>query len=212
MYITYIHKDTYIYTIVSGGTGYTAASTTLTIDGGGGTGATATPVITNGIITGVNVTNVGNNYSTPPTILIGTSIQSITIANAGTNYTTAATIEITGGGGTGATADLVFFQGIGTIITGVNITNAGSGYTSIPTVTINPNGPGSGAVVGTITLTGTGANIQCVLNASVHTLTLVDDGSGYNQIPRIRLCHFLSFFFCACLYIVDIVEIGSAFS
>lgn len=173
------------FNIVSGGSGYTAAATTLVIEGGGGTGATATPVITNGVITNVNLTSAGNNYSTPPTVLIGTGIHSITLAAIGSNYTTAATIEITGGGGTGAQAELTFFQAIGTIVTGVNILNAGSGYTSIPTVTIIANGTGSGAVVGTVNLLGSGANIQSVLNASVNTLTLVDDGYGYTQTPQI---------------------------
>jgi hypothetical protein len=174
------------FTIVSGGSGYTAA-TTLVIEGGGGTGATATPVITNGVITDVTLTNAGSNYSTPPTVLIGTGIHSITLAQIGSNYTNAATIEITGGGGTGAQAELTFFQAIGTIITGVNILNAGSGYTSIPTVTIIANGTGSGAVVGTVNFIGSGGNIQSILNGSVDSVTFIDDGSGYtDQAPQVE--------------------------
>ena len=168
------------FTIVSGGSGYTPA-TTLVIEGGGGTGATATPVITNGVITDVTLTNAGSNYSTPLTVLIGTGIHSITLAGIGSNYTTAATIEITGGGGTGAQAELIFFQAIGTIITGVRILNAGSGYTSIPTVTIIANGTGSGAVVGTVNFIGSGGNIQSILNGSVDSVTFIDDGSGYTD-------------------------------
>ena len=174
------------FTIVSGGSGYTEA-TTLVIEGGGGTGATATPVITNGVITDVTLTNAGSNYSTPPTVLIGTGIHSITLAEIGSNYTTAATIEITGGGGTGAQAELIFFQAIGAIITGVRILNAGSGYTSIPTVTIIANGTGSGAVVGTVNFIGSGGNIQSILNGSVDSVTLIDDGSGYtDQAPQVE--------------------------
>lgn len=66
------------------------------------------------------------------------------IGNVGLNYSIAPNIEITGGGGTGATA-------IATVnfttqkITGVIVTNPGSGYTSTPTITIN--GVGSGAVI-----------------------------------------------------------------
>jgi hypothetical protein len=129
-----------------------------------------------------------HNYSSPPTITInpgGSSIQSIFIAQAGTNYTTAATIQITGGGGTGATAQLVFVQAMGTIISGVTITNAGYGYTSVPTVTIIPNGTGSGAVVGTVNFNpiASGANIQSILNGSVNSVTFIDDGSGYTDQP-----------------------------
>lgn len=175
------------FRIISGGSGY-LPSTTLTIDGGT---SLAVPIITNGVITGVTLTNIGGNYSSPPAITIdpgGRSIQSIFLSAAGTNYTTAATIEITGGGGSGATAQLVFVQAMGTIISGVTITNPGYGYTSLPTVTIKANGTGSGAVVGTINLTpiASGANIQCVLNGSVNSLTFVDDGSGYTaQSPSI---------------------------
>ena len=174
------------FTIVSGGSGYTA-DTTFAIVGGGGSGATATPIVTSGVITGVTLTNGGSRYSSAPIIIIGRSIESITITQLGSNYTTAATIEITGGGGTGATAELTFFQSINAIITGVNITNPGSGYTSTPTVTIHPNGTGSGAVIGTVTLAGTGANIQTIINGSVDSVTFIDDGSGYtDQAPTVN--------------------------
>lgn len=65
--------------VTAGGTGYTAAPT-VTFTGGAGTGAAATAVVENGVVTEINVT-------TP-----------------GTGYTSAPTIGFTGGGGTGATA------------------------------------------------------------------------------------------------------------
>lgn len=65
--------------ITNGGTGYTAAPT-VTITGGGGTGANAIAYVTNQKVAGVIV------------------------ANAGKEFTSAPTITFTGGGGTGATA------------------------------------------------------------------------------------------------------------
>ena len=64
------------------GSGYTTAPT-VTITGGGGTGATATAGLVGGAFNGLS---------------------EITITNGGTGYTSAPTVTITGGGGTGATA------------------------------------------------------------------------------------------------------------
>lgn len=71
-------------------------------------------------------------------------VTSFLVGNVGLGYTIAPNVEITGGGGSGATA-------IATInpstqkLTGVFLTNPGSGYTTTPTVTIN--GVGTSAVV-----------------------------------------------------------------
>jgi hypothetical protein len=65
------------------GSGYTSAPT-VSITGGGGTGATATATINGGVVTG------------------------FTLTNAGTGYTSMPTVSISGGGGTGAAARVVF--------------------------------------------------------------------------------------------------------
>ena len=59
----------------------------------------------------------------------------------GSGYTSIPTVSFSGGGGTGAAADAVVYNG--TVI-GYRMTNFGSGYTSAPTVTISGGG-GSGA-------------------------------------------------------------------
>jgi len=70
-------------------------------------------------------------------------VKSITVTNGGTGYFSGTpTIEITGGGGTGATATATVSSGA---VTSFTITNKGTGYTSVPTVTITGGG-GSGAV------------------------------------------------------------------
>ena len=65
-------------TVTAGGAGYTSQPT-VTITGGGGTGAVGTAYFSNGAVVAVTITG-------------------------GTGYTSAPTITITGGGGTGATA------------------------------------------------------------------------------------------------------------
>lgn len=71
-------------------------------------------------------------------------ISDFLIGNAGSGYTMAPNVEITGGGGSGATA-ITTINPSTQQITGVIVTNPGSGYTSTPTITIN--GVGTGAIV-----------------------------------------------------------------
>ena len=79
-------------------------------------------------------------------------ISSIEIAAAGSGYTTVPTVTITGGGGTGATAQVAIFNG--TVQT-VTVLNSGSGYTSAPTVTVTGGG-GAGAELTAIVSTAAG--------------------------------------------------------
>ena len=58
-------------TINSGGAGYT--SPTVTLSGGGGTGATATATVTAGAITAIHITNSGSGYTSAPTVTISGS-------------------------------------------------------------------------------------------------------------------------------------------
>jgi hypothetical protein len=65
------------------GTGYTTAST-VTISGGGGSGATAVPTITSGRITAISITSIGQKYTSAPTV---------TFAGPGTGATATAIIS-----------------------------------------------------------------------------------------------------------------------
>jgi flagellin-like hook-associated protein FlgL len=135
-------------TATIGGAGYTSSpAPTVTLSGGGGTGATATATVKNGVITGFTITSAGTGYTSAPTVTISASpaiatatasvsagtVGAIAVTNGGTGYTYPPTITLTGGGGTGATATATVANGV---ITGYTITNAGTGYTSPPTVVI----------------------------------------------------------------------------
>jgi len=54
-------------TVTAGGSGYTSAPS-VSITGGGGSGATAVATISSGVVTGVIITNTGSGYTTTPTV------------------------------------------------------------------------------------------------------------------------------------------------
>jgi hypothetical protein len=94
----------------------------------------------------------------------GKVIKSITVTNVGSNYTVP-TITISGGGGSGATANIsaatTGVKGISTIV----LTSRGVGYTSVPTVEIK-GATGTGAVA-TVSLSNINdANLTAFQTAS----------------------------------------------
>jgi len=119
--------------LTNAGSGYTGP-VTVTLTGGGGSGATAVASYIS-FATGtafVNIQSGGTGYTTPSTIVVG----------------------ITGGGGSGAAATAVV---AGNVIIQIVMTNLGTGYTSPPTIAITGGG-GSGAIA-TATVT-TNANVD----------------------------------------------------
>ncbi len=72
--------------LISGGFGYSDPPT-ITITGGGGSGASAAPVLLDGVVVGINLTAKGSGYTSTPTVIIS------------------------GGGGEGATATAVIKRG-----------------------------------------------------------------------------------------------------
>lgn len=92
-------------------------------------------------------------------------LKGFVINDGGSGYTTAPAVQITGGGGTGATAEAVINNGV---VVGVRILNAGTGYTSAPTISFVGGG-------------GTGASVAALINARVIDLgTQGTDGRRYN--------------------------------
>lgn len=153
-------------------------------------------------ITSVTMTNYGSGYDSeadPPIVTIaaptgsnpiqaygvaqlsGGGIQSIAVRNAGNGYT-AATVTIVGGGGSGATAQVVVSGGA---VTAINITNAGSGYTSQPYVTIF--GDGSNALAGQALIFTSAVVGVDITSSTILGVDIVNSGSGYITIPSITI-------------------------
>lgn len=146
-------------TVTNGGSGY-AAVPTVFITGGGGTGATATATVADGVITAINVTAGGAGYTfanvnitgtglgaTATATITGGVITAITVTNGGSGYT-AATVGIIGNG-SGATASATIASGV---VTGIALDSVGSGYTTVPVVTV-----AAPTTVGGVTATATAA-------------------------------------------------------
>ncbi|EDY80836.1 hypothetical protein VDG1235_453 [Verrucomicrobiia bacterium DG1235] len=145
-------------TVTNGGTGYTAAPT-VSFGGGGGTGASATAVLSAGVST-ITVTDGGSGYASAPTVTItgdGSgasatavvttgSVTEIVVTNTGSGYSTTPTVELTGGEGTGAAA-IAGVSGTVDSVGNITVVNGGQDYTSAPDVIFTPvDGNGSGAV------------------------------------------------------------------
>lgn len=165
------------FTITGGTTAYSAAPT-VTISGGGGTGATATAVLTGGVVSGITITNAGTGYMTAPTIAFSAG----TITTAGTNPTgagnannfTVAALAITApGSGYTAAPAVSFGSGTGTtataqlsaIILGTSSTVGGTGDVTL-----------SAPVSGAFTLTKVGAGTLTLAGANTHAITTLTAG------------------------------------
>jgi len=184
-----------VISITASGSGYTSAPT-VAINGGSGTGATATATIGTPAVTAVNVITGGTQYGPAPGVVFagggGTGaaatatidprgLTSFTITNQGAYYlsSTPPVIQFSGGGGTGAAAVVSFFPFSGGsywVVGAVTITSAGSGYTSAPTVTfVGATGPLGFIAQGTCT----------VGNGAVLSIAVTSGGGGYTSAPTI---------------------------
>lgn len=177
--------------VTAGGSGYTTAAT-VTMTGGGGTGAAAVPIFTNGTLTGMIITNAGTGYTSGPTITIagagGTGatataavgngkVITIQIVNRGSGYTNGVNVTISGGGGSGATGVAQVVNGVVTnvILTSPGtLTTAGPYYTSAPTVTISGGG-GTGATATATITNSTDADLPAGLSQTDFQSALRDE-------------------------------------
>ena len=183
-------------TISTGGSAYTVAPV-LTI-GGTGTGATATAVITGGVVTGFVITNGGTGYtpgalSTPVTIAPPFSTATPTVAivggnklvvtvnsspggtpgSGGSGYLFPPAVTITGGAGGPATATAVLTNGVVTPITLAGTTS----YSVAPTVTVAPP-LGQAAATATVTPPASSAFRPCNIGYG---------GTGYAVAPTVTI-------------------------
>ncbi|MES2920335.1 MAG: autotransporter-associated beta strand repeat-containing protein [Verrucomicrobiota bacterium] len=108
---------------------------TVTIADGGGIGATATAILSGGAtgtLTGITITNIGNGYTTAPTISFGTG-----------------TVLVAGDPASGVGNATNF------TLAGVRLTANGSGYTSAPAVSLST---GSAAITANLSSVAMGAS------------------------------------------------------
>jgi autotransporter-associated beta strand protein len=87
---------------------------------------------------------------------VDNGLTSIPVTTGGSGYVGRPVVQITGGGGTGASAVANFDEATGAI-TGITITSPGSGYTSVPGIVLIGGG-GTGATIGTATIGTAGAS------------------------------------------------------
>ena len=180
------------FNVIDAGTGY-STNPVIVIQGGGGSGASAVAMVTNGHIASVTVLNPGRNYSSSPTILVdapphpqrqaqaqaelaGPFVVAATVSDHGAGYTNTPQVYILGGGGAGATAEALLFNGS---VAEVNIVDPGIGYTSTPTVIVEPP-PGYPPSKPTATAT--------VVNGEVTMISLTSIGTGYGtNVPPVSI-------------------------
>jgi len=123
--------------------GTTGGSAILNFNGG----TLQATTTTNGFLRGLSgvtvgsaggiINNAGNWIQIDQNLLAptGNGLASISLTNGGSGYIGAPVVQISGGGGTGATAIAQIDTNTGSI-TNILVTSAGSGYTSAPTVTL----------------------------------------------------------------------------
>ena len=102
---------------------------------------------------GITIDSNGHTVTVPQafTTPTGSGISATGLTASGTGFIGEPVVEVTGGGGTGATA-VATIDGSGNL-TGIVITNPGTGYTSAPSFTLVGGGLGStGSISGTPTL------------------------------------------------------------
>lgn len=176
--------------ILDPGTGFTSAPT-VTISGGGGSGATGTAYIED-VVRSITITNGGSGYVTAPSVSIsgtGTSatatavisggkVVEVIITNRGGGYTSASVTFSAPPAGTTATGSVTVGRGV----VAINITAPGAGYDVPPTISLSGAGVGTNygfqAVLGKATATST-------VSGSLKSITLTNSGNNYTATPTI---------------------------
>lgn len=166
----------YIYFGDKGKLYKSVAAAAPTVVGSGFTGidtATATQEVTLWSIVPFGSWVLATNGVDPPQIFKGTSFTAISgtlsfvdVLVPGTGYSVSDTVTISGGGGTGATAEVSSVDGAGGI-EAVTITAAGTGFTSTPTATAaNGTGASLSAEIQALTY----STVDVLINRGPHML------------------------------------------
>ena len=197
---------------ITGGSNYTNGTyTNVSLTGGSGTGAKATISVTSNAVSGVTITDPGQNYAVSDSLgcaasAIGNGINTLNPPTGGTNYGdgTYTNVSLTGGTGSGAKATIVVALGT---VTSVTLTSRGIGYTASDSLSAavtdlggNTNGintfgaitGGSNYTNGTFTnvpLTGgsgTGATATITVSGNAVTaVTITNRGNNYTNTDTV---------------------------
>lgn len=190
---------------IVGGTDYTAgAYTNVPLTGGAGTGATADITVTGGAVTAVTIVQRGTGYVAGNTLsadvadLGGSKIATLSaITSPGASYVTGSYtgVALTGGSGSGATADITV-DGTGAV-TAVTLVSGGVGYQvgdalSASNTQLGGTGAGFGITVATLSATGFTVNVATIINYRT-TVTDVELTSLFEDASQEILWDFSSF-------------------
>ena len=96
-------------------------------------------------------------------------LRTLTVGAPGSGYTSAPTVQITGGGGTGASATATVENGS---VKSITLVSGGRNYTSAPTVTLTGGG-------------GSGANATATIGRGVSDIQVTNQGQGYTSPPTV---------------------------
>lgn len=109
-------------------------------------------------------------------------VTAITIGNGGTGYTSAPAVTLTGGGGTGATAEATVSGGV---ITKITVTNAGQGYTTAPTVALSGGGGTGGTATASVGVAANAVVSELLGIANRLRAVIIADGPNTNDADAI---------------------------
>lgn len=167
-------------TLTDVGSGYIGPPNLVTVTGGNGSGATFVATESGGVITGVSITNPGENYlaGDEPTLVFSGGTQ------AGTGASLTAVLSHEAGGSGASLTCVMQSEGFYVIVVSVTINNGGSGYSPETTINVSGGNPQTAAVLSPVITSGaiTGVNI---INSGVYdtltapTATVVDNGYYY---------------------------------
>jgi hypothetical protein len=180
------------------GTGFTITpvSPTNVNNVAGGTGATLTPVVTNGVITNVVINTAGTGYlpSTPVIVthpsgsgFVGTvtsvggsgEVLAITITSGGNNYgTVSATVTVAHSTGFGFEGTVVTSGGV---VTGISVQDGGQQYGDVYPYIVVSDATGSGAEINVTGVSGGGA---------ITSIQLADGGYNYSDTPSVLIYNY----------------------
>jgi hypothetical protein len=171
--------------LATGGTGYTSAS--ITVSGGGGTGASLVPVISSGAITSVTILSGGSGYTSLPIISItgdGTgaevsytklAVNGLTIEDQGGGYLSVPTVEVDSTHL--LTTPVVIGCSLSLTNTGsvdhIKVLNGGSGYTGA-----------SVTVSGSVTAQNATA-VAYIENGAIVSVKVLNGGKGYTSASAV---------------------------